>query len=220
MTSGREASLPAALRPIRIAAVLVLCALPAGASLFAQQGEAWAVAAGGGLGFLSGSLSAEVAAIGPCNQTRWGVGCVQLSAGAGGTIGLAAGAAAGFQDAETIEHAALGAAIGFAVGTVGGVIVKPVAERFGWHDVATLGVVGASVGAAFPGSLIGLGAGGVAGLLAWQLVPRFERTNVVSAALVGLAVGSLTQWIVRTSATSTDDAVTHAALPFGMTISF
>jgi hypothetical protein len=220
MASGREAFLRASLRPIRIAAVLVLCALPASASLLAQQGEAWAVAAGGGLGFLSGSLSAELAAIGPCNQTRWGVGCVQLSAGAGGTIGLAAGAAAGFQDAEMIEHAGLGAAIGFGVGAVGGVIVKPVAERFGWHDVATLGVVGASVGAAFPGSLIGLGAGGVAGLLAWQLVPRFERTNVVSAALVGLAVGGITQWIVRAGTTSTDDAGVHDAIPIGLTLPF
>jgi hypothetical protein len=220
MTSGREPFLRASLRPIRIAAVLVMSALPARGSLLAQQGEAWAVAAGGGLGFLSGALSAELAAIGPCNQTRWGVGCVQLSAGAGGTIGLAAGAAAGFQDAETIEHAALGAAIGFGVGAVGGVIVKPVAERFGWHDVATLGVVGASIGGAFPGSLIGLGAGGVAGLLAWQLVPGFERTNVVSAALVGLAVGGITQWIVRAGADPTSDPTVRTGFPLGMTVVF
>ncbi|KPJ97636.1 MAG: hypothetical protein AMS20_16785 [Gemmatimonas sp. SG8_28] len=207
MTSGREAFLRASVRPIRIAAVLVMSALPARGSLLAQQGEAWAVAAGGGLGFLSGALSAELAAIGPCNQTRWGVGCVQLSAGAGGTIGLAAGAAAGFQDAETIEYAALGAAIGFGVGAVGGVIVKPVAERFGWHDVATLGVIGASVGAAFP-------------LLAWQLVPGFERTNVVSAALVGLAVGGITQWIVRVGADRTSDPTMRAGFPLGMTVVF
>lgn len=220
MAFGRETSFSAAARPVPTTAVVLLISLVGSASLGAQQGEAWAVAGGAGLGVLSGALSAELAAIGPCNQTRWGVGCVQLTAGAGGTIGLAAGAAAGFQDAETIERAALGAAIGFGVGAVGGVIVKPVAERFGWHDVATLGVVGASVGAAFPGSLIGVGAGGVAGLLAWQLVPGFERTNVVSAALVGLAVGSLTQWIVRASTTSMDEAVTHAALPIGMTIPF
>lgn len=219
MTSAREAFPRASSRPLRIV-LLAVSALLTSASLYAQQGKAWAVAAGGGLGFISGSLTAELAAIGPCNQTRWGVGCVQLSAGGGGTIGLAAGAAAGFQDAETIEDAALGAAIGFGVGAVGGVIVKPVAERFGWHDVATLGVAGASVGAGFPGSLIGLGAGGMAGLLAWQLVPGFERTNVVSAALVGLAVGSLTQWIKRAGATSKDVAVTHVALPFGMTIPF
>jgi hypothetical protein len=145
---------------------------------------------------------------------------VQLSAGAGGTIGLAAAAAAGFRNAETIEHAALGAAIGFGVGALGGVIVKPVAERVGWHDVATLGVVGASVGAAFPGSLIGLGAGGVAGLLAWQLVPGFERTNVVSAALVGLAVGGITQWIVRAGADPTSDPTVSAGIPVGMTVVF
>jgi hypothetical protein len=220
MASGRIAHLGTPPPPVSAAAVLLLSLMLGSGSLSAQQGEAWAVAVGGGLGLLSGALTAELAAIGPCNQTRWGVGCVQLSVGAGGTIGLAVGAAAGFRDAETIEDAALAAVVGFGVGAAGGLVVKPVAERFGWHDVATLGVLGASVGAGFPGSLIGLGAGGVAGLLAWQLVPRFERTNVVSAALVGLAVGGITQWIVRAGADSTDDPALHTGFPLGMTVVF
>lgn len=220
MASGRVAHLGTTPRPGSAIAALLLGLMLGSGSLTAQQGEAWAVAVGGALGFFSGALTAELAAIGPCNQTRWGVGCVQLSAGAGGTIGLAAGSAAGFRDAGMIEHVAVGATIGFGVGAVGGMIVKPVAERFGWHDVATLGALGASVGAGFPGSLIGLGAGGVAGLLAWQLVPRFERTNVVSAALVGLAVGGITQWIVRAGADPGYDPAVHTGFPLGMTVAF
>jgi len=185
----------------------------------AQEGEAWAAAVGSGLGLLSGAVLTDVGSIVPCGQTRAGVRCVQVAVGFGSGVGLVSGAVAGYADAETVEHAALGAAIGGGLGLVAGLAIGPFVERFRWHDVVTLGLVGGAIGASMPGSAIGLGVGAVTGVALWQLTSTIGEGNAAGAALAGLAVGGLTTWALRALGGSDGPGV-DGGIPIGVRISF
>jgi len=185
----------------------------------AQEGEAWAAAVGSGLGLLSGAVLADVGAIVPCGQTRAGVRCVQVAVGFGGGVGLVSGAVAGYADAETVEHAALGAAIGGGIGLVAGLAVGPFVERFRWHDVVTLGLVGGAIGASMPGSAIGLGVGAVTGVALWRLTSTIGEGNAAGAALAGLAVGGVATWAFRALG-GPDGPGVDGGIPIGVRISF
>lgn len=157
----------------------------------------WARVGGAALGAYSGAVLGTLAGLVPCNQTYAGHRCVRVTAIGGGVIGLAGGYYLGDADAERVGDAALGAGIGFAAGTLAGLVAMGPAERFGWSDVAALGVVGGAVGASGVGSVIGFGAGAVTGFILWKAIPSVEFADAVGLSLVGLAAGGLTGWIVR-----------------------
>ena len=177
------------------------------------------MAVGSGLGLMSGGVLTDVGSIVPCGQTRAGVRCVQLAVGFGSGVGLVSGAVAGYADAETVQHAALGAAIGGGIGLVAGLAIGPFVERFRWHDVLTLGLVGGAVGASMPGSAIGLGVGAVTGVALWRLTSTVGGGNAAGAALAGLAVGGLTTWALRAFG-GPDGPGVDGGIPIGVRISF
>jgi hypothetical protein len=133
----------------------------------------------------------------PCSQTGPGPTCVRWSAIGGGVIGVTGGALLGAGDSDRLADAALGAGIGFVAGAIGGMLLKPKAERFGWQDVAAVGLFGGAIGSAPRGSAIGLLGGSAVGLVTWALVDDFKGPDLLGAALAGLAIGGISEWLVR-----------------------
>jgi hypothetical protein len=120
---------------------------------------------------------------------------VRWSAAAGGAIGLASGVLIGTADSDRINRAAATAGIGAVVGVATGLAVSRFAQRFGWADVATVGLLGGAIGAMPRGAAVGIVAGGAAGVVLWQTIPGFHLPDVVGTAVAGIAVGSLVQWV-------------------------
>jgi hypothetical protein len=103
----------------------------------------------------------------------------------------------GASDSDQLSDAALGAGIGFAAGVIGGLVLKSAAERFGWQDVAVVGLLGGAIGAAPAGSAIGFLGGSAIGLAALGLFDSFETPDLIGAAAAGMALGGITEWLVR-----------------------
>ncbi|MCL7960559.1 MAG: hypothetical protein M8861_10225 [marine benthic group bacterium] len=145
----------------------------------------------------SGATLAFVGSLVPCTQSRPGPACVRWSAIGGGVLGLTGGAMLGASDSDQLSDAAVGAGIGFAAGVVGGLVLKSAAERFGWQDVAVVGLLGGSIGAAPLGSAIGLLGGSAIGLAASALLDGFDTPDLIGAAAAGMALGGIAEWLVR-----------------------
>jgi hypothetical protein len=160
-------------------------------------GSTGAAVAGGALGLASGAALGAVGSMIPCSQTRAGPVCVRWSALGGGAIGLTGGAMLGSGDSDRLGDAAIGAGIGFVAGALGGLLIRSKAERFGWQDVAAVGLFGGAIGAAPRGSAIGLLGGSAIGLAAWALWDDFKGPDLFGAALAGLAIGGLAEWLAR-----------------------
>ena len=103
----------------------------------------------------------------------------------------------GSGDSERLGDAAVGAGIGFAAGAVVGIVLKSTTERFGWQDVATVGLFGGSIGSVPLGSAVGLLGGSAVGLALWSLIDDFKSPDLFGAAVAGLALGGITEWLVR-----------------------
>ena len=161
----------------------------------ATDGSATAAAAGGVLGLASGATLGLTGSLVPCSKTYFGAACVRWSAAAGGAIGLASGVLIGTADQNRIERAATTAGIGAVAGLAAGLAISQFAQRFGWMDVATVGLLGAAIGATPRGAAIGVAAGGAVGLVLWQAIPGFHLPDAAGAAVAGMTLGSLVQWV-------------------------
>ncbi len=160
-------------------------------------GSTAASVAGGALGLASGATLAAVGSLVPCSQSYAGPTCVRWSAIGGGTVGAVGGSMLGSGDSERLGDAAVGAGIGFAAGAVVGIVLKSTTERFGWQDVATVGLFGGSIGSVPLGSAVGLLGGSAVGLALWSLIDDFKSPDLFGAAVAGLALGGITEWLVR-----------------------
>ncbi len=186
-----------------------------------STGSDWARVGGAALGAYSGSVLGMLGGLVPCNQTLAGHRCVRVTAVGGGAVGLVGGFYLGDADADRVGDAALAAGIGFAAGTLVGLVAMSPAEGFGWSDVAALGLMGGAVGASGPGSAIGFGAGALTGFVLWQAVPSFEFADAVGLSLIGLAAGGLTGWVVRAAdAQGGADAAAQQAVPLVLSVRF
>jgi hypothetical protein len=114
----------------------------------------------------------------------------------------------GASDSDQLADAAVGAGIGFVAGAIGGLVLKSAAERFGWQDVAAVGLFGGAIGAAPLGSGVGFLGGSAVGLVAWGLVDSFRIPDLIGAAAAGLALGGIAEWLVRGIDAQTSDAQT------------
>jgi hypothetical protein len=178
-------------------AVVLLSAMapyPAGAQ---RDGSVPAAVAGGALGLFSGAILGVTGSIIPCTQTYDGAGCIRAHALGAGALGLLGGALMGEADADRVGSAAGSAGIGFLAGTAAGLILKPIAQRVGWRDVFTIGLLGGAIGASPAGAALGFGAGAVAGVVLWRVIPGGTFPDALSVALTGLALGGIGGWIVR-----------------------
>jgi hypothetical protein len=182
---------------LAIALALIHAGTPAGSTAQESGGSTAAAVAGGALGLASGATLGAVGSMIPCSQTGPGPTCVRWSAIGGGVIGVTGGALLGAGDSDRLADAALGAGIGFVAGAIGGMLLKPKAERFGWQDVAAVGLFGGAIGSAPRGSAIGLLGGSAVGLVTWALVDDFKGPDLLGAALAGLAIGGIAEWLVR-----------------------
>lgn len=199
----------------------LLAARPAPAVAQQTSGSAWAAVGGGALGLYSGAVLGSVGSWLPCNRTYQSMTCVRVSTVAAGVVGAASGVAIGAIDSETLGDAALGAGIGFAAGAAAGIVMKPFLERFGWDDVAAVGLMGGAIGASPVGAAVGFGAGTLIGLALWQLVPSIELSDALAFSVGGMVLGGLTGWVYRAlDAESGQPVLAHAAIPIGFTVTF
>ena len=163
-----------------------------------ESGGSTAAAVGGGaLGLASGATLAAVGSLVPCSQSYPGPTCMRWSSAAGGALGLTGGAMLGSADSDRLGDAAVGAGIGFVAGAAVGLVLKSSAERFGWQDVAAVGLLGGSVGSAPLGSAAGFLGGAVVGAALWALVDDFKSPDMFGSALAGMAIGGIAEWLAR-----------------------
>jgi len=194
---------------IGIACALTLVHASTPITIAAQEsgGSTAAAVAGGALGLASGATLGAVGSIIPCSQTGPGPTCVRWSAIGGGVVAATGGAMLGAVDSDQLGDAAVGAGIGFLAGAIGGMLIKSQAERFGWQDVAAVGLFGGAIGSAPRGSVIGLLGGSAVGLVTWALLDDFKGPDLLGAALAGLAIGGIAEWLIRgIDAQSEDDS--------------
>lgn len=185
------------------------------------SGSTGTAIAGATIGAYSGSMVGAMGSIVPCTETYWGHKCVRLSALAGGAIGLVSGAVIGANDSDRIERSAKGAAIGFGAGFAAGLMLKPIAQRVGWQDVAAVGFMGAAVGAAPKGAVIGLGVGTAIGFTLNKTVDGFTMPDLVGAAAAGAAIGVLTDLVVSAfDASSRGEVAASPMLTIPFSVSF
>lgn len=184
-----------------------------------QSGSAAAAVGGAALGLSSGATLAFVGSLVPCTQTRPGPTCVRWSAIGGGVLGLAGGAMLGASDSDQLSDVAVGAGIGFLAGAAAGLVLKSAAERFGWQDVAVVGLLGGSIGAAPLGSAIGFLGGSAVGLAAWGLFDSFDTPDLIGAAAAGMALGGIAEWLVRGIGAQGDDSPQFSVV-LPLTVSF
>ena len=185
--------------------VLLVVGTPAPLRCQDTSGSTGAAFAGAALGAYSGGMVGAMGSIVPCTQSYWGDKCVRWSAVGGGLIGLVSGAVIGANNSAEIESSAKSAAIGFGIGFVAGAVLKPIAQRVGWQDVAAVGLMGGAVGAAPKGAVIGLGVGTAIGFTLFKTVDGFNMPDFVGAAVGGAALGALTDWVVTAINASRDD---------------
>jgi hypothetical protein len=99
--------------------------------------------------------------------------------------------------------------------------MKPFLQRFGWDDVAAVGLMGGAIGASPVGAAIGFGAGTLIGVVLWQVVPSIELSDALAFSVGGMALGGLTGWVYRAfDVESAVPAAAHVAIPIGFTLTF
>lgn len=195
-------------------AALFLAAIPHQALGQETKSSPAVAVAGGALGLYSGAMLGTVGSIVPCSQTYSGARCVRWSAAVSGTIGLAGGLLVGAADQDRIATAGKSAGIGFLVGSAVGLGLKPFAQRFGWQDVAAVGLLGGAIGASPKGAGIGLGVGAAVAAVLSLSLSDFTFPDVLGTALAGLTIGSLSGWVVDGIDAHTDsDSALHLAFP-------
>jgi hypothetical protein len=155
------------------------------------DGSAWAAAGGAALGVYSGSLLGLLGSLTPCSQTYAGARCVRIATVAAGAVGLASGALLGAAGGDRLGDHAKTAGYGVLIGTAAGLAMKPLVQRFGWQDVATVAALGGAIGTSAKGAGIGFAAGSLVGLILWQLIPGFELPDAFATVFAGLAVGGI-----------------------------
>ena len=193
---------------------LFLAAIPHLALCQETQGSAAVAVAGGALGLYTGALLGTVGSIVPCSQTYSGAKCIRWSAAVSGTIGLAGGLLVGAADEERIATAGKSAGIGFLVGSAVGLGLKPFAQRFGWQDVAAVGLFGGAIGASPKGAVIGLGIGAAVGAGLSVSLSDFTFPDALGTALAGLTIGALSGWVANGIDAQTDsDPALHLTFP-------
>ena len=132
---------------------------------------------------------------------------------------MVSGAVIGANDSDHIERSAKGAAIGFGVGFAAGLILKPIAQRVGWQDVAAVGLMGGAMGAAPKGAIIGLGVGTAVGFTLMKTVDGFNMPDFIGAAVGGAAVGVLADWVIsaaNTSGAGGTEVLQQITIPFSV----
>ena len=172
------------------------------------DGSAWAAAGGAALGVYSGSLLGVLGSLTPCSQTYAGARCVRIATVAAGAVGLASGALLGAADGDRLGDHAKTAGYGVLIGAAAGLAMKPLIQRFGWQDVATVAALGGAIGTSAKGAGIGLAAGSLVGLILWQLIPGFELPDAFATAFAGLAVGGIGALAIEAYDRKTSDAPT------------
>ena len=125
----------------------------------------------------------------------------------------------GASDSERLGEVAVGAGIGFVAGAAAGLVLKSAAERFGWEDVAMVGVFGGAIGSAPLGSAIGLAGGSALGLMAWGLWDSFRIPDLIGAAAIGMAIGGLAEWLV-TGINASSGPAAGLQVSFPMSVGF
>ena len=201
--------------------ILLALGTPASSRCQDTSGSTGAAIAGAAIGAYSGGMVGTMGSIVPCTQTYWGDKCVRWSAVGGGVIGLVSGAVIGANDSDHIERSAKGAAIGFGIGFAAGAVLKPIAQRVGWQDVAAVGLMGGAMGAAPKGAVIGLGVGTVIGFTLFKTVDGFNMPDFVGAAVGGAALGVLTDWVVSAlNASAETGSTTSQQLTIPFSVSF
>ena len=155
------------------------------------DGSAWAAAGGAALGLYSGSMLGVLGSLIPCTQTYAGARCVRIATVSAGAVGLVSGALLGAADGERVGDHAKTAGYGALIGAAAGLAMKPLIQRFGWQDVATIAALGGAIGTSPNGAGIGLAAGSLTGVILWRIFPGFELADAVATAFVGLAVGGI-----------------------------
>ena len=200
------------------AGLVVAYATPARAQ---TSGSTWAAIGGGALGLYSGAVLGSMGSWLPCNRTYQSMTCVRASTVTAGVLGAASGVVIGAVDSETLGDAAVGAGIGFAAGAAAGMVMKPFLQRFGWDDVAAVGLMGGAIGASPVGAAIGFGAGTLIGVVLWQVVPSIELSDALAFSVGGMALGGITGWVYRAfDVESAVPAAAWAAIPIGFTLTF
>lgn len=189
-----------------LSVAVAMCASTYPAQAQDTAGSTWAMIGGGALGLYSSGLAGAVGSLIPCGQTYGGAKCVRIAGALTGAVGLASGIYLGDADRDRVIQRAKGAGAGLLVGAATGAVLKPFIQRFGWQDVAAVGLVGSAVGASAKGSVIGLGVGSVLGVTLWQTVPGFESPDVIGAALMGVAIGAVAGWVLESVDAQTVDA--------------
>lgn len=158
------------------------------------------------LGLYSGSMLGVLGSLIPCSQTYAGARCVRIATVSAGAVGLASGALLGAADGERVGDHAKTAGYGALIGTAAGLVMKPLIQRFGWQDVATVTALGGAIGTSPKGAGIGLAAGSLIGVILWQLIPEFELPDAFATTFVGLAVGGIGALAIESVDRQTGDA--------------
>lgn len=171
-----------------------------------DSGSTLAAAGGAALGLYSGSMLGVLGSLIPCSQTYAGARCVRIATVSAGAVGLASGALLGAADGALVGDHAKTAGYGALIGTAAGIALKPLVQRFGWQDVATVTALGGAIGTSPKGAGIGFAAGSLVGLILWQLIPGFELPDAVATAFVGLAVGGIGALAIESVDRQTGDA--------------
>jgi hypothetical protein len=148
--------------------------------------------------------------------------CVRVSTVAAGVVGAASGIVIGAVDSETLGDAAVGSGVGFAIGAVAGLAMKPFAEGFTWLDVAAVAGMGGAIGASPVGAAVGFGAGTLVGVVLWQVIPSIELSDALAFSVGGMALGGLTGWVYRALDVESNQpsGMARAAIPIGFTLTF
>jgi hypothetical protein len=160
------------------------------------EGSTGRAIGGAALGAVSGSVLALTGGLGGCNRTLRPSRCSRITTAAGAAIGLAAGAAIGWDNDSRLDDRLENAAVGVGVGAVLGLGLRKFIRHYEWSDVGSASLLGLAIGASAEGSGLGFAAGGAVGFLLWQLHPSVGPGGAVAWALAGLAVGGLGDWVV------------------------
>lgn len=187
-------SLPPPYRFVAVAALVSSTMLSDGAAAQTFTNSTGQTAAGALLGAYSGATLGLVGSMFPCGRTHEGQRCVVSAASVGAALGVAMGGLIGSQDREGLDERLRSAGWGVAAGSVAGLAVAAVVDRFGIYDAATIAWVGGAVGASPRGAAIGTGIGATAGLLTWLALPDSGPQDLVLFTLAGTALGGMLDW--------------------------
>lgn len=165
-----------------------------------DDGDWGTTVAGGVLGVYAGATVGSLGTILPCTQTSLGARCVRAATALSATIGATSGLLLGTAGSGGVADRAVSGAVGLGAGVVLGLVARPFFQRFGWHDVLAVGLVGGAIGTQPKGALVGAAVGTALGVVLWKALPELEMPDAVAAMLAGVMVGVLAGWMQDASA--------------------